>query len=152
MNTVSWEQVKKEMEERTSKDVIKWHLRHWTRPARIRDLIRNVRWASQRVRRGYSDRDTWSLDYFLTTIIPPAVRQLSEEMHGVPSAIVAQHDSIDTAMRAWREVLSQIADGFEARMKLTEDMFVSESERSELEARWTRGAVLFIAHFEALWD
>ena len=38
--------------------------------------------AKQRAKRGYSDRDTWSIDYWFCNIISPMLKQLAREKHG----------------------------------------------------------------------
>lgn len=58
-----------------------WRPRFWLR--NLRQLCRNLKFAYQRVTRGYSDLDVWNLDDFLTQVIADGTRQLSETANGI---------------------------------------------------------------------
>ena len=45
----------------------------------VMDLYYEVKWFIQRGRRGYSDRDTWSLDQYLASWMPEALERLEKE-------------------------------------------------------------------------
>lgn len=128
-----------------------WHV------ANPRELRRKVRWGVQRWRRGYSDLDVWNTDHFLATIIPPMMRQLSHELHGVPGTIAARFeaethgDRMELATAEWRRILLTVADGFEAWTTMSEEY--PEGERlAELTRRWEEGSALFVEHFGGFWD
>ena len=124
-------------------------LRYRLSPRRMTDLRRSIRWGVQRWRRGYSDLDVWSIDHFLVKVIPPMMRQLSRELHGVPGHLVAEHG--DLALVEWRRILEDVAAGFEAWSILDEE-YPEGERRAELEARFEKGAGLLIKHFGAFWD
>jgi len=46
---------------------------------------REIKWFWQRGTRGWSDRDVWSIDWFLAEIMPPMLQQLKETKHGIPN-------------------------------------------------------------------
>ena len=71
-----------------------------------RYVVRKLQWGCQRWRRGFSDRDVWNADHHLARIIPPMMRQLSRDLHGVPGFIYAKHDEdMDAAVAEWGEIL-----------------------------------------------
>lgn len=122
-----------------------------------RELRRKVRWGVQRWRRGYSDLDVWNTDHHLATIIPPMMRQLSRDLHGVPDTISMQfevdtpEERMELAVSEWRRILEAVAVGFESWAKLDEEH--PDGERlAELTARWEEGSGLLIKHFGAFWD
>ena len=45
----------------------------------IPQLFRNIKYAYQRITRGYSDADVWSLDYFISELLYGALNQLADE-------------------------------------------------------------------------
>lgn len=158
-STVPWEQVRAEIEARQS--TWRWRLsspfhRAWHK-YNPRELRRRVRWGVQRWRRGYSDLDVWNTDHHLCRIIPPMMRQLSRELHGVPGTIAMRFEAdthaerMELAVAEWRRILLTVADGFEAWTLM--DAEHPDGERlAELTARWKEGSALLIEHFGAFWD
>src|SRR5271157_6140443 len=45
---------------------------------------REVKYAYQRVVRGWDDRAVWSIDYWLDDKMPAMLRKLKEDKHGIP--------------------------------------------------------------------
>ena len=50
----------------------------------IRQCYLHVKWFIQRGWRGYADCDVWSIDWYLCGWLPGALRQLANNVHGVP--------------------------------------------------------------------
>lgn len=50
----------------------------------IKDVFRNMKWSHQRIKNGFSHRDTWNLDYYLLALIPATLETLAEQAHGYP--------------------------------------------------------------------
>ena len=50
----------------------------------IEATLKNIKYARQRVIRGWSDRDTWNLDSYLLEILPEMINYLREHTHGYP--------------------------------------------------------------------
>lgn len=158
-STIPWEQALAELEARQR--TWRWRLtaplcRVWHR-YNPRELRRKVRWGLQRWRRGYSDLDVWNTDHHLCRIIPPMMRQLSRDLHGVPGTIAMQFE-VDTdaermelAVAEWRRILEAVAVGFEAQARIVND-YPEGEELAELERQWQEGSALLIEHFGAFWD
>lgn len=51
-----------------------------------RDIPRQIKWAYQRVVRGWDDQSVWSLDSHLTNILGQQLVKMSEIAHGWPSS------------------------------------------------------------------
>lgn len=62
-----------------------WWQRVWDevtwRLSSVRRVYRQVRWFWQRGRRGYSDLDAVSLDAYLCSWLPDAIRQIGQYSH-----------------------------------------------------------------------
>jgi len=56
--------------------------RDWRR--RVREVPRRVKWAHQRVVRGWDDRAVWGLDTHLTLVLGRQLVTMSEIAHGYP--------------------------------------------------------------------
>jgi hypothetical protein len=63
----------------------RWKRRLWATP-RLR--LRQVRWFVQRGRRGWADRDMWSLDGYLCRVAGETVARLRDTGHGYPCSCV----------------------------------------------------------------
>ena len=44
-------------------------------------IFTEIKWAKQRITRGYSDRDWWSIDHFIADVLSKALRQYVEAGH-----------------------------------------------------------------------
>jgi len=120
-------------------------VRYWTRPRRLRELQREIKWGIQRWRRGYSDCDVWNLDGYLARVISGGVRQLIGELHGWPGPPMTFEE--------WEGILGKIATGYEAHLALHEEMPRRDSDReAELQRQYKEGAALFVEWFGGLWD
>ena len=91
---------------------------------------------------GYSDRDTWSLDEYIASWLPSAVRRL-QNSHGHPCGLTP---------KKWEKILENIARGFEAGLKIDEDFLYKGKEFALLKRRETYGFKLFVKYFHCLWD
>lgn len=116
-----------------------------------RNVQRNIRWGIQRWQRGYSDCDVWSIDHHLARIIPPMMRQLGRELHGIPGEMVEECGSMEAAEVEWRRILEAVASGFDAWTTMFDEH--PQGERlAELEEKWQTGSELLIKHFGSFWD
>lgn len=88
------------------------------------DTYRNIKWFIQRGRRGYSDNDIWGFDYYLSEIICNGMKELKNQVHGVPGELAEKFrdkndpDSIDDAMEEWKRILGEISWTFETSSKI----------------------------------
>jgi len=84
--------------------------------------FREIKWAWQRVVRGWDDTVWWSLDSYLCPIIIHTLTKLKKDGNGYPS---------DTTLEKWEEVLMEMIDGFKAAQEIQNDTesFPSWKER-----------------------
>lgn len=127
------------------------------------NILRKIKYFIQRGRRGYSDEDTWDFDSYLCKIIPPAIRELKKGT-GCPHEFYDKEKKNDECWK-WKEVLEEIAQGFEAhdeinhmryfQMKKEGEYFTQEIDKERLKnltAKQKRGMELFCKYFGNLWD
>jgi len=103
-----------------------------------RDWYRSVKWGIQRVRRGWSDRDTWSLDWYLSGWLPSALRHLKETKHGIPLSVFPSgpeytkecgdptDDAYKIAEARWDAIMDKIIAGFEASARIQDGLYEAE--------------------------
>jgi hypothetical protein len=109
------------------------------------EAYRRVKWFVQRGWRGYSDRDTWSIDWFLMRILPNMIDELRKNTHGCP---------VDLTPEKWDEILATIATGFRANMRLMDLDYDPENpiQKKCLTEQSDKAFRLFVRHFHSLWD
>lgn len=90
------------------------------------NFLRRLRWAWQRVYRGWDDRVIWNLDWYLAKMLPIWLRQLKAQKHGVPMGL-------DSA--GWDAVLDDVIAGFEAAHRICGHDFPAWDELHEEERR-----------------
>ncbi len=92
----------------------------------------NIKWAWQRLTRGYDDRLFWAMDSYLDPIILAGLKNLKENGMGYPPGIT---------QKKWNKVLDTMIEGFEI------DTF---SERNMKKRK--KALVLFAFYYDTLWD
>ena len=141
-----------------------------------KDTYRNIRYFIQRGKRGYSDCDIWGLNYYLADIITNSVRELKEQVHGVPCDIpkkVGEKHSFNLkkSIKEWKRILGEIQWTFEIVHRINEnDWFIVRDERKRSKyknleknskyhvmtkkecKRYKNGWKLFQKYFFDLWD
>lgn len=113
------------------------------RPHRlVKDLYDEVRWFIQRGRRGYSDRDVWSLDWYLLSWMPQALEQLKRTKHGHPVTMTA---------KSWSKELDNMIRGLRDAKKMQE-LDYNEKEFKAIQKSASKGLDLLRKHWFSLWD
>ena len=102
-------------------------------------IIRSIRFAIQRVVRGYDDRLFWSLADYIDPMIVAHVKYLREEVCGYPSG---------TTQKKWNKVLDIILAGFAEEP----DMGASKKEWSRYLKARQKALVLLAFYWDNLWD
>ena len=121
----------------------------------------NLKWAWQRLFRGWDDRAVWSIDVHLANVIPQMVRQLKKVTHVVPSEMFEEGDwdekenyykdeAMEVATAKWDAILDEIAEGFDEYYILSvEGNCSQEAWESE---KFKRAFDLLRKYFPNLWD
>jgi len=112
-------------------DILKTYRKSYylTHPWKIfSEIKRNLRWAWQRIFRGWDDRVIWSIDSYLFEMLPIWLRELKEIKTGIPLIMYDDSDlneieipeSADNrAQCKFDVILEMMAIGFESGYKLT---------------------------------
>lgn len=111
------------------------------------DLYREVKWFIQRGRRGYSDRDTWGMDDYLLSVVPPMIHSIRSHRMGHP---------IGLTDAKWEEILRLIEEGFIAKKEVHDCMCTSVKDwpafAKEREEKFKVAMRYFGKYFSNLWD
>jgi hypothetical protein len=105
-----------------------------------RDIYYDIKYFIQRGRRGWSDRDAWSIDWYLCepTMMPAFLRRLKAHKHGTPmtmfptEAEYIQSDGNPTeeaheiAIRNWDATMDKMIAGFEAAWRINDGLYEKE--------------------------
>lgn len=111
----------------------------------VRDLYHEAKYFLQRGYRGYSDRDVWSVDWFLTGIMPKMLRQLKKTTHGAPVGVGFKH---------WQNKLEKMAETFEMARRIEDYDFDIKDKYAarRLQREFERRMQDFVKYFFSLWD
>ena len=79
------------------------------------ELCSHVKWAWQRVVRGWDDTVTWDLDCYLCYMMPQWLDRLAAVPYlGCPDRLAEQGLSFEENAQRWKDMIRQMADGFRA--------------------------------------
>jgi hypothetical protein len=109
----------------------------WGSPRRI---YNETKFILQRAHRGWADSDTWSLDGYLDSWLPAALRHLKEHKHGVPCCMFVPEDlivggglqgnpsdeSMERAEARWDAIMDKMIEGFEASKRMSDGIYEAE--------------------------
>ena len=112
-----------------------WENRNYS----IRLFKRQVRFAYQRMTRGWDDGETFSLDKSLAILILPRLKRFKELKRGCPGSL--------SSIEEWEEILDDMIFAFE--FSASEEIYGSPSE--EKMNRVNKGLALFATWFNYLW-
>ena len=112
---------------------------------KIKNIPDEIKYFLQRGKRGFSDRDAWSIDYYLSSWMPKALRTMKKGW-GYPGL-----GRVNTHQK-WSVILEKMAKGFDASRKIGEYKYRSTTQLKKLQAVQKEGLKLFIKYFDNLWD
>lgn len=97
------------------------------------DIIkgRRLKWWIQRRRRGFDDRELWSLDYTFAEFAAPRLRELAKRIHGCPTDLV-KNDDVDKACMTWQRHINMMARAFELIVLDNDDIDYSDVKMVEV--------------------
>lgn len=120
------------------------------------DVFRKVKWFYQRGKRGYADNSIWSLDWYLCSFMGDALRELADQVHGVPIIDTGRkfedpNDCDCLTMEEWKFTIRYLADTFDLARKI-QDYDVPIEEMDAAMKRFKHGMAVFSEYFFNLWD
>ena len=81
--------------------------------------VKNIKFAYQRIRYGYCDKDVWSIDWWFLNIMPNMLDDLRKTAHGYPVDLAESCNNVqvlgmdeeqeEKAIAEWDSILSEIA-------------------------------------------
>lgn len=124
---------------------ILWPFKFWWE--RVTDIPNKIKYFFQRGIRGYADEDTWSIDWYISSWLPQAIKELRDRKIGYPGIK-------GMTSKKWSTILTEIADGFEADRKYNnlEFDFMNKKQCEKLIQKKDRGMKLFVKWYNSLWD
>jgi hypothetical protein len=119
------------------------------------NIFKEIKYFIQRGIRGYSDRDLWDFNYYLSSMLPKALRQLAGQTISYPCF------QKGFTFEKWQKALNKMADGIEA-YDIADDKFskyILENKvdlyikKMDIAKRKQDNALkLFVKYFNNLWD
>jgi len=122
----------------------------------VSECSSRVKWAWQRVFRGWDDRVVWSIDYYLSENMPSWLEMLRDQKHGIPGSCLpdgcrnAGEAELEMGEVKWDGILDTIIDGFKAAREIEDCRWPVNYAASD--ERFKKGMALFVEHFFDLWD
>ena len=89
-----------------------------------KDFYLESKWFIQRGIRGYSDRDIWNFDYYLSNIITKGIKFFKSQGHGLPTWTAEKSE--EEALNEWNEILNSIIWTFETTEKENKHIMTQE--------------------------
>ena len=126
--------------------------RSWNFP---KNWYYEIKFFIQRGRRGWSDRDVWSLDNYFADVISQGVDHLRKNCHGYPSNL---------SDKEWNSILETISEGFKLSVTIDDDLFIEDCKNDSLTndqirekykervEKISKAFDLFKEYFRSLWD
>jgi hypothetical protein len=119
----------------------------------IEDAYTSVKYAWQRVFRGYDDRAYWSLDSYITNIAVPSLTNLRRNGHGLPSN---PKTGKTYTQKQWDAKLGKMITAFEL-IQADYDCTLDhdgwrKKEWESYHKKVNDGLREFAEHFRSLWD
>jgi len=105
-------------------------------------LYDRVKWFIQRGCRGYSDRDAWSIDWYLCEWMPRALADLKRNTHG---------HTPGRTRKAWDAKLDRMINAFRIARKIQDYEYKSEDMQAAVK-QFRQDFNVVRMHFFDLWD
>jgi len=125
-----------------------------THPHKVISMaFREVKWAWQRVYRGWDDKALWGLDYWLIDKMLKLLPKFIEKP-GVPGFCFEDHEdnseeAFNIAQEKWACIIRQMIDGFEAGKEIVDSEFKVDFDDSH--ERYHKGMEIFSENLFSLW-
>lgn len=117
-----------------------------------------IKFKKQELAWGFSEIDTWAMDYSLSKQILPRLKKFKEIHCGIPSFLYPHYKDHYTdeehkiASEKWKELIDKMIRAFELiLMENDEYLKYSTFNQKELQKEIDHGLRLFSKHFQNLW-
>lgn len=126
----------------------------------LRRLRKKIKFAWQRLTRGWDDSVIWSIDSYLSEMMPIWLKTLKNQ-GGTPGFCFENLETNPTkeetelANKKWHMLLDQMIDGFEAANQITTSGMLlftdNEEEYQKLVDTFETGMKVFVDNYFSLW-
>lgn len=114
------------------------------RPHRVfADYYREVKWFIQRGRRGYADCDVWSVDGYLTRIVPQMLETLRKNAIGYP---------VGSTPKKWDTKLKQMINAFTIARQISDYEYISPQAYKKALKLFRKDFDVLKMYYFSLWD
>lgn len=131
-------------------NILKFGYSPWKYPSNwfgnIKQFFRNIKFAYQRITRGYADPDIWDFDSYLSKIIINGSRHLADTTHGYPMMLL--NNKTINSPEKWTEYLYEMASHFEKGMELEWNF----DDFGKVDQEFSQGFNMLRESFYNLWD
>lgn len=86
-------------------------------------FFKNIKYAYQRIIRGYADCDRWNIDNYIAYLLPAMLMDLRENGNSYPDFV---DPSIVTSFEDWQAVLQEMAEHFHNTLEWEEDIPINK--------------------------
>jgi hypothetical protein len=116
-----------------------WSVYYW-----FSDIKFEIKYACQRVFKGYDDRSNWNLNAYYAEEINRGVLYMAEHSSGCPEELTPEK---------WKKILHQISFGFGSYLEMETGIYpYNDPEYKRLNKEFKKGMALFARWFPNLWD
>lgn len=132
---------------------------------KMEDMAYEVKWAWQRVFRGWDDRVLWSIDSWLSEVMPKILRTFKEIQHGYRGNftkedeyvnekgwILIKQDAEKREIENWNNDIETMIAGFTAAKMMIGIEYNGDDEYKHLEEVFKKGMTAFVDNYFSLWD
>ena len=110
----------------------------------VLDTLISIKYAYQRIVRGYDDKMFWNLDEQLGKIISEVTLKMADKFNSYPS---------DLTPEKWEGILNDISLGFGSYLEMRSGWYdFEDKEFKRLDKNFKRGLKLFTRYYTHLWD
>ena len=95
-------------------------------PRKLNDWKYEIKWAWQRVFRGYDDTSVWNLYHHISEQLPKILRQLKNNHLGCPGELFDNKAKKNKECHKWEDILEKMARGFDAAVKIGNNEYMKE--------------------------
>ena len=125
----------------------------------IEGVYYKLKYAWQRVFRGWDDTAIWSIDYYLSKQLSEMLPVLKEKKPGIPLSMfpadmelgAETEEQVKEAGEKWDAVLDEMTEGFAYHYEY-ETNILPYSEYDAMKKKLDRSLELLKKYYEALWD
>lgn len=113
----------------------------------LRNLFLKLKWAYQRIVKGYCDYDVYSLDIFYANLFVESLRELARVELGYPGYYDEKYSNLtsEEKLKIWKDKINLIADSFVID---EEDYFIFRNRYVE---KFKNGFKMLEENFTELW-